>query len=227
MAKRQRTPAVTPTRPHLSLTRGAAIDAILTAAEKPMPAIVPARRWLCSDGQWRHVFGLPHGVTMTDECRTIGYVFQSVDGTTYGTVRATETEQREFWAAGRARDRADFLEHLNESDDDRIASQASYWLKADVTIVAEAPAEPQDDRPCGDCGAVSPEPHAADCANAGDVTLRCDMDRSCDRPVTHVDAKGYAYCTSHGHARQTSTRCRQLTPAELTRLQAGNTLPRY
>jgi len=30
---------------------------------------------------------------------------------------------------------------------------------------AEADAGPTDDRPCGDCGAVYPEPHAADCQN--------------------------------------------------------------
>jgi hypothetical protein len=27
---------------------------------------------------------------------------------------------------------------------------------------------PTDDRPCGDCGAIYPEPHADDCANAED-----------------------------------------------------------
>jgi hypothetical protein len=26
--------------------------------------------------------------------------------------------------------------------------------------------DPTDDRPCGDCGAVYPEPHADDCQNA-------------------------------------------------------------
>jgi len=57
--------------------------------------------------------------------------------------------------------------------------------------------------------------------------LRCDMERDCQKPVTHIDSKGYVYCREHGIQRQSYQRCRQLRPAELTRLQAGEPLKEY
>lgn len=57
--------------------------------------------------------------------------------------------------------------------------------------------------------------------------LTCAMDRACTAPVTYIDAKGYVYCTVHGQQRQQGQRCRQLRPAELTRLQAGEPLKEY
>ena len=50
------------------------------------------------------------------------------------------------------------------------------------------------------------------------------MERGCTAPVTYVDVKGYVYCTRHGQQRQSSQRCRKLTPFELRRLQAGETI---
>lgn len=57
---------------------------------------------------------------------------------------------------------------------------------------------------------------------------RCDMERDCDEPVTHIDHKGYVYCYAHGQQRKASgIRCRKLTPAEARRIAAGQPLTRY
>lgn len=53
------------------------------------------------------------------------------------------------------------------------------------------------------------------------VQLQCDMERSCKSPVTHVDARGYVYCTKHGERRQMSERCRKLRDAEYKKLVQG------
>jgi len=59
------------------------------------------------------------------------------------------------------------------------------------------------------------------------TTLQCEMHATCTSPVTYLDAKGYIYCTDHGLARQTFTRCRKLRPHELRRLQEGQPVERY
>ena len=59
------------------------------------------------------------------------------------------------------------------------------------------------------------------------VELRCDMNRECTEPVSHIDDKGYGYCTAHGQQRQEYRRCRKLRPHELRRLQRGEQLTRY
>jgi hypothetical protein len=59
------------------------------------------------------------------------------------------------------------------------------------------------------------------------MTLRCEMRTSCERPVTHLDEKGYIYCEVHGHDRQSWLRCRRLTAGELLRLEAGLTVRRF
>lgn len=57
--------------------------------------------------------------------------------------------------------------------------------------------------------------------------LVCDMTAGCDAPVTHIDEKGYAYCTAHGEQRRFSHRCRKLRPHELRRLQRGEPIASY
>lgn len=59
------------------------------------------------------------------------------------------------------------------------------------------------------------------------VTLRCDMTHECTEPVTHVDNKGYIYCTAHGISRRDVRPCRKLRPHELNRLRKGQPLTRY
>jgi hypothetical protein len=59
------------------------------------------------------------------------------------------------------------------------------------------------------------------------AALKCEMSSTCTAPVTHLDAKGYTYCTDHGQARQMSQRCRKLRPHELRKLERGQVLSSY
>ena len=55
--------------------------------------------------------------------------------------------------------------------------------------------------------------------------LRCDMDRTCQKPVACVDHRGFIYCDGHGLERKASgERCRKLRPAEIKTLKAGGTI---
>jgi hypothetical protein len=57
--------------------------------------------------------------------------------------------------------------------------------------------------------------------------LKCEMDKSCEQPVTYIDAKGFVYCTCHGKQRQAYQRCRKLRPHEINTLNAGQPVKRY
>lgn len=57
--------------------------------------------------------------------------------------------------------------------------------------------------------------------------LRCDMTRDCVAPVSHIDQKGFAYCTPHGLERRLYQPCRKLRPHELRKLHRGEQLTRY
>ena len=59
---------------------------------------------------------------------------------------------------------------------------------------------------------------------AKDGRLKCDGWCGHAGTVTHIDEKGYAYCTPCGTQRKASHRCRKLTGAEIKRLQAGLTI---
>lgn len=59
------------------------------------------------------------------------------------------------------------------------------------------------------------------------LMLTCDMVKDCPNTVTHIDRKGYVYCTQHGIERLESQPCRKLRPHELKRLQRGGALTRY
>lgn len=59
------------------------------------------------------------------------------------------------------------------------------------------------------------------------MSLRCDMDRACTSPVTHVDRKGYVYCTMHGLRRRADQPCRKLLAHEVRKLESGKPLGRY
>lgn len=58
------------------------------------------------------------------------------------------------------------------------------------------------------------------------LVLQCDMDKACEGGVTHIDDKGFAYCTKHGTQRQRSGygRCRKLRPSEIKKLERGETI---
>lgn len=54
------------------------------------------------------------------------------------------------------------------------------------------------------------------------MKLKCDMQKGCDKDVTHIDNKGYVYCTGHGHQRKSGgVPCRQLSSAEIQKLESG------
>lgn len=62
-----------------------------------------------------------------------------------------------------------------------------------------------------------------------EATLKCDGYgmNACMHPVTHIDEKGYVYCTSHGEQRQAHRRCRKLRAHELQTLRSGQPIERY
>jgi hypothetical protein len=57
--------------------------------------------------------------------------------------------------------------------------------------------------------------------------VTCDQVASCTAPVTHLDNKGYVYCTAHGLDRRAWRPCRKLRAHELRRLERGEALGRY
>lgn len=54
--------------------------------------------------------------------------------------------------------------------------------------------------------------------DAAPCKLKCAMLESCTRLVTHIDDKGYVYCTSHGEQRKAVRRCRALRSNEVSKL---------
>ncbi len=60
------------------------------------------------------------------------------------------------------------------------------------------------------------------------ATLKCDMRVDCKEPVTHLDNKGYVYCTGHGEQRRShDIPCRKLRSHEITKLTRGETIKKY
>lgn len=57
--------------------------------------------------------------------------------------------------------------------------------------------------------------------------LTCAMVQGCDAPITHLDTRGYVYCTRHGQQRQRDQRCRKLRQYEIARLARGEQVERY
>lgn len=57
--------------------------------------------------------------------------------------------------------------------------------------------------------------------------LKCDMVEGCTAPITHIDRKGYVYCTAHGIDRRGTQPCRKLRAWELRRITSGRPLARY
>jgi hypothetical protein len=61
----------------------------------------------------------------------------------------------------------------------------------------------------------------------GVFTLLCDMTKGCINAVTHIDTRGFVYCTTHGLQRRASEPCRKLRPWEIRRLERGVPLAHY
>ena len=56
---------------------------------------------------------------------------------------------------------------------------------------------------------------------------KCEMTSECNEAVTHMDKKGYIYCTTHGLERREYQPCRKLRPHEVNRLRKGRALTKY
>jgi len=54
--------------------------------------------------------------------------------------------------------------------------------------------------------------------------LRCDGADGCAATVTHIDNKGFIYCTGHGEARRSWLPCRKMRAWEVAKLRAGETI---
>jgi hypothetical protein len=65
---------------------------------------------------------------------------------------------------------------------------------------------------------------ADDSSGRSSVFLRCDQTASCEGDVTHIDDKGWLYCTPHGEGRRSVRPCRRMTEAEIATLTAGKTI---
>lgn len=50
---------------------------------------------------------------------------------------------------------------------------------------------------------------------------KCDMEHDCAAPVTHLDDKGYVYCTEHAADRRGYRRVRKLRQYEINRINCG------
>lgn len=57
--------------------------------------------------------------------------------------------------------------------------------------------------------------------------LKCEMNHTCANAVTHLDNKGFIYCTFHGLQRRTTHPCRKLRAYEVKRLERGEAVKRY
>lgn len=76
--------------------------------------------------------------------------------------------------------------------------------------------------------AVNPAAQEARIMNQSVYPSTCDMKTGCLWPVTHIDEKGYVYCSEHGVQRRDSgIHCRQLKPWELNRILRGEPIERY
>ena len=56
---------------------------------------------------------------------------------------------------------------------------------------------------------------------------KCDMERDCSNPVTHIGEKGYVYCAEHVGCRRGIERCRRMRGWERARIAAGKPLLSY
>ena len=57
--------------------------------------------------------------------------------------------------------------------------------------------------------------------------LVCQMRDGCKEAVTHIDNRGFVYCTSHGLVRRYTVPCRKLRPHELKRLHRNEPVKSY
>lgn len=117
--------------------RQALINQIAEASRKPAPTVVPSVESKGSDGKW-YAGDFPIGVNSTGETRIRGYVIRTEQGTTVGTVEKTPEAVRARVQRIHDKDVEDFRQHLEKEPDERLASQARYWLKDEAEPLLEA-----------------------------------------------------------------------------------------
>lgn len=115
----------------MNTDRQSIINAILDAAARPCPEIVESVQLLCSDGQYRHAMGIPHGVSVVKpyETRIAGYVYRDRNGTTFGVRAKTRQELLDRHDSYEAKNRETFRLELEKMPAKRLEAQADYWLK--------------------------------------------------------------------------------------------------
>ena len=85
-----------------------------------------------SNGKFYSPFGVPSGVTSTDETREY-WALADKDGITYGVQHATEQAAQAHHDAYGAGQDAEFTLALRGMTDKRLAEQAAFWLPALAT----------------------------------------------------------------------------------------------
>ena len=114
------------------MNRNETIDAILAAARKPCPEIVPVIRYHnVKTGHTCGMLGFPVNANHDDYERVdAGYCFADKNGTRYGKPEATAEALRQRHEDDQDREMADFRANLESSDEERLAEQAGYWIGA-------------------------------------------------------------------------------------------------
>lgn len=107
--------------------RGKLIDQITSAARKPLPNIVERVKFKGSDGKMYYPEGVPFGVKLTDEKQSMGFAYQSPDGTTYGNLGKTRQELVDRHNEGQDQKTDEFRKILADTDNRKLLSHAKAW----------------------------------------------------------------------------------------------------
>lgn len=107
------------------------ITRIVAASGKPCPTIVPALRAKHKEtGKTCSLYGMPLGYRNEDYVTvTVGHVYRSNDGTTYGTVYESPALAEAAHDARAEAAAADFRNRLESMPASELNDQAAYWLK--------------------------------------------------------------------------------------------------
>ena len=112
-----------------SAERKAKIDAIIDVARKPVPDIVEVKEIKGSDGKWYSPFGVPFGLKLTDEVRSVGFAYQDKNGQRYGTRAVSPDELVARHESRQDQQMADFRKELEGRTDDRLNEAYDYWME--------------------------------------------------------------------------------------------------
>lgn len=140
--------------PVASPERAAATEKIVAAARKPPREIVETFELKGTDGKWHTAHSFPHGVKMTGERRSAGFVQQTPEGVQVGSAFKTREEAEHEQTERLDRSDQNFRESLNSMTDSEWESQYEFWLKKQFkpsegeVISGEEP--PEAHEPTGD-----------------------------------------------------------------------------